>query len=171
MGLSNHHRALVSNLGDGNWGARSGGEENKLDDANTTIYFPPALDASGAQDKGTEPLPGTDTMSPAGDALQFTAWTTKSNWIVQVDATNLGTGGSPRVNVYAVRPTGVQEIVLTVASTGEDSYGGYASEKICGPVAYFKFDATATTTTNLDVDCFVIGWNEGDISNGLADRS
>ena len=169
MGLSNHHRALVSNLGDGNWGA-SGGEENKINSTNRTIYFPPALDASGAQAKGTEPLPGADTMSPAGDALQFTAWTTKSNWIVQVNVANLGTGGTPAVNVYAMRPTGVKERVLNVTSTGEDSYGGYASEKICGPVAYFEFESDSTGGSP-DIDCYVIGWNEGDISNGLADRS
>ena len=181
MGLSNHHRALVSNLGEGNWGVDSG-TQNRVDSTNARIYFPPALDSSGSQVKGTEPTPGSSDAGPMSE-FGFSGWGTKSNWIVQVVFTTLGTPPSSATavafTVNAVRPTGVKEPVIQLTGTdaGGDlngasdgftvTHGGFDGEKICGPVSYFEF-VTAYTAGSPQIDCFVIGWNEGDMCYGLA---
>jgi hypothetical protein len=163
--MASNLRALVSNSGDGNWGVNgtATATDNKLVVATPRIYFPP-----GAS-KGSPPAQGTSHMSPAASSVDLVGFTSKTQWMVQVNATNLGTGGTVSVTVHAMRPTGIEELVLTVTSTGADSYGGFDDESIQGPVAYFRFTATADTLTNLDVDCYVIGWNYGDISDGFAD--
>tara|TARA_R100000664_G_scaffold34098_1_gene53976 strand:+ start:2793 stop:3287 length:495 start_codon:yes stop_codon:yes gene_type:complete len=163
--MASNIRALVSNSGDGNWGVNgtATATDNKLDNANTRVFFPP-----GAS-KGTPPAQGASHMSPAASSVDLVGFTSKTQWMVQVNATNLGTGGTPSVTIHAMRPTGIEELVHTVTSTGSDSYGGFNDESIQGPVSYFRFTATASNTTNLDVDCYVIGWNYGDISDGFAD--
>ena len=167
-------RVLVSNLGDGNWGvAGSASANSNLMDAaaaataTKSIYFPPALNADGTENKGVAPGPGSDNMSPASDLLGLVGWTSKTQWMVQVNAVNLGTGGTPNLVVSVVRPTGIEETVLTVTSTGEDSYGGFGDEAIVGPVSYFKFTSDSTGGAP-NIRCYVIGWNYGDISDGLA---
>ena len=85
----------------------------------------------------------------------------------------LDRGETPGISVYAVRPTGIEDLVHKFTATGQDSYGGVTSATegpIEGPVAYFKFESDATDNTNLDVDCYVIGWNYGDISDGATTR-
>lgn len=175
MGLSNHHRALVSNLGEGNWGVGSGTENQLLN--NGSVYFPP-----GAS-KGTEPVPGDSEAGPMS-AFDLSGWGTKSNWIVQVNCIARGTGGSGTtvmVKVEAIRPTGLAETVLEVlanelADTTVYTYGGYESEKICGPVSYFKFTTQNFTQAGSpaefthDLKFYAIGWNEGDMCYGLAER-
>jgi len=158
--MSSHKRALVSNAGDGNWGD---GTENLIDSANHDIYFPP-----GAA-KGT--IPATAGANPSGlgpfSETDFVGWATKSNWMVQISVANLGTsGGTPTVNVYAVRPTGLQELVLSVTTTGIHEYGGFGAEKIAGPVSFFRFQSVSTGGTPL-ILCYVMGWNEGDIAYGF----
>tara|TARA_R100000278_G_scaffold46215_2_gene40177 strand:- start:10102 stop:10593 length:492 start_codon:yes stop_codon:yes gene_type:complete len=162
MGLSNHHRALVSNLGEGNWT----GDDKKLDSGDTRIYFPP-----GAS-KGVAPVPGTSNAGPMSD-FDLAGWGTKSNWIIQLDCINKGTKSASDndIEVFAIRPTGVKELVFSLANnvlaTGEQyAHGGLDSEKICGPVSYFEFITNSSGA--IDVDCYVIGWNEGDMAYGLA---
>ena len=172
MGLSNHHRALVSNLGEGNWGIGSS-TDNQLDANGVSVYFPP-----GAS-KGTAPAPGDSNAGPMS-SLDLSGWGTKSNWVVQLNVTDRGTppsGTNVAITVKAYRPTGVSETVLEVVGNELPasatyplpfSYGGYESEKICGPVSYFEF-TTSGFTGNPSIDCFVIGWNEGDMCYGLGE--
>tara|TARA_R110002012_G_scaffold193259_1_gene360900 strand:- start:318 stop:854 length:537 start_codon:yes stop_codon:yes gene_type:complete len=173
-------RVLVSNLGDGNWVA----PDNSLLGAELatarTIYFPP-----GAA-KGTAPVPGGSGIGPMTQQLGFVGWSAKTHFIVQVRAAaaaNYGTGTfnanfpAASIVVNAVRPTGVKEqLMVSTAATAEDAlvgnvltetYGAYGAETIEGPVSYFEFYSNATGGS-LDVDCFVIAWNYGDISDGLA---
>ena len=174
MGLSNHHRALVSNLGEGNWGVGSN-EDNRIDSITSrSIYFP------FGTDKNTAPVPGDSNAGPMS-SLDLSGWGTKSNWIVQVCFTSIGTPPSAQddvaLSVHAVRPTGIKETVLEITGTytsgsvSDDlagktnghtvSYGGHENEKICGPVSYFEFEISGFTGTAPKIDCFVIGWNEG----------
>jgi hypothetical protein len=166
--MASNIRALVSNLGDGNWGVTGtpSADDNLINAAVTasvdkSIYFPP-----GAS-KLVAPVPGADTMSPAASSAGLIGWTSKTQWMVQLVVANLGTGGTPKVTVSAVRPTGVEEEVLSVTATGSHSYGGFEDEAIVGPVAYFKF-TTDSTGGSADIRCYVIGWNYGDISDGFA---
>tara|TARA_A100001515_G_scaffold135810_1_gene126978 strand:- start:450 stop:941 length:492 start_codon:yes stop_codon:yes gene_type:complete len=163
--MASNLRALVSNLGDGNWGivGTANADDNKIDATNRVIYFPPG------SAKGVAPSAGTHSLAPGSLSGNLTGWTSKTQWMVQVVTANLGTGGTPDVKVYVGRPTGVEELVLTITSTGTDSYGGFDDEAIQGPVAYFKFISDSTGGTP-DVRCYVIGWNYGDISDGLATR-
>ena len=167
--MASNLRVLVSNLGDGGWGIGTD-ESNKLNNANAEIFFPP-----GAS-KGVAPaLPAgaTEGLSPAAQSVDLIGFTSKTQWMVQINAANLGGGATPTVSVFAVRPTGIEDLIHTFSTSGQDSYGGVttASEgPIEGPVSYFKFKSNAPITTNLDVDCFVIGWNYGDISDGIGAR-
>jgi hypothetical protein len=159
-------RALVSNLGDGNWGTGplAASTDNQLDNANKTIYFPP-----GAS-KGAAPVPGDSNQSPGALGSGLVGWTSKTQWMVQVQVTTLGTDGAGNpvvIKVYAMRPTGVAEHILDINATGETSYGGFGDETIQGPVSYFYFTSASTHGT-LNARCYVIGWNYGDICDGLA---
>lgn len=182
-----HRRVLVSNLGDGNWGIGSNGH-NRIDtDAvnQRTVYFPPVVDASGTIQKHTEPSPSADSGPMA--RLDNVGWGSKSNWMVQVVFADLGTppsgSGEIACRVEAVRPTGVAETVLEITGShaGNDlngasdgisfTHGGFDSEAITGPVSYFRFGINVDGSTayggTFAIDCFVIGWNEGDLSYGL----
>jgi hypothetical protein len=147
---SSHHRVLVSNRGDGNW-VSTNNELNATED----IYFP-----HGAT-KNDVP---TSTQDFTND-LDFSGWGTKSNWMVQA---KIGAAGTNLVvEVYAMRPSGVEELVstgttLVVGGPTSVSYGGIAAERIAGPISYFRFKCTAISGLSV-VSCSVIGWNEGDI--------
>ena len=152
--MASNIRALVSNLGDGNWGVAgtASADDNLINAAVTgatskSIYFPP-----GAS-KTVAPVSGVDNMSPGASSAGLIGWTSKTQWMVQ---------GTPKVTGSAVRPTGVEEEVLSVTATGSHSYGGFEDEAIVGPVAYFKF-TTDSTGGSADIRCYVIGWNYGDI--------
>jgi hypothetical protein len=193
--MASNLRVLVSNLGDGNWGSGAG-TENVLDNTNPAIYFPPAFDAAGNQVKGTAPSAGGSELAPGSSSVNgtwpFAGWSSKTHYIVQIKAdaaADYGTGAADgdfaaaSVIVNAVRPTGVKEqLMVSTSSTAEktfdlggvsnteltETYGAYGSETIEGPIAYFEFLSNAGTTTNLDIKCYVIAWNYGDISDGLA---
>ena len=192
--MASNLRVLVSNLGDGNWGAGAG-TENVLNDTNSSIYFPPAFDADGNQLKGTAPSANAAELAPGGldidGSWPFAGWSSKTHYIVQVKvdrASHYGTGtadsnfAAASVIVNAVRPTGVkEELMVSTASTAEktfagsgtnlvltETYGAYSDQTIEGPIAYFEFLSNAGTTTDLNVKCYVIAWNYGDISDGLA---
>lgn len=169
--MASNIRVLVSNLGDGNWGVGTD-ESNKLNNATSEIFFPP-----GATKGAAPSLPAglTEGLSPAAQSADLIGFTSKTQWMVQVNVINFGTAGAgaETVSVFAVRPTGIEDLIHTFSTAGQDSYGGVttASEgPIEGPVSYFKFKSNAGTTTNLDVDCYVIGWNYGDISDGIGTR-
>ena len=166
--MASNIRALVSNLGDGNWGIAGtpSANDNLIDAAVTasvskSVYFPP-----GAS-KGVAPVSGADDMSPAASSMGLAGWTSKTQWMVQLLVVNLGTGGTPKVTVSAVRPTGIEEEVLSVTTTGPHSYGGFEDEAIVGPVSFFKF-TTDSTGGSANIRCYVIGWNYGDISDGFS---
>lgn len=189
--MASNLRVLVSNLGDGDWG-EGAGTENVLDNTNKAIYFPPAFNAAGSQVKGTAPTGGSAEIAPGGLSINGTwplgGWSSKTHYIVQVkaaDANGYGTGQTDSdfaaggVIVNAVRPTGVKEqLMVSTSSTAEktfnsseltETYGAYGSETIEGPVAYFEFLSNANGGT-VSIECYVIAWNYGDISDGLAAR-
>jgi hypothetical protein len=191
--MAGNIRVLVSNLGDGNWGTATLAADSPflLNSTNKEIYFPPAFNADGTQDKGTAPSNGTADLDIAGQYVGLIGWSSKTNYIVQIKATAAAAFGSGQrdtnfvassVIVNAVRPTGVKEqVMVSTASTCENtfkvggstvlvqSYGGFESDAIEGPVSYFEFISNAATGT-IDIQCYVIAWNEGDISDGLADK-
>lgn len=173
MGLSNHHRVLVSNLGEGNWGVGSN-TDNQITGNTESIFFPIGTD------KNTAPVPGDNNAGPMS-SFDLSGWGTKSNWIVQVNVTDKATppsGTAVAITVKAHRPTGVSEVVLEITGAGGDlagaaplsfTYGGHQSEKICGPVSFFEFSSSGFSDTPV-IDCFVIGWNEGDMCYGLGEK-
>ena len=141
-------RVLVSSRGDGNWSTG-----NKLTAASTNVYFPPGT--------GTNAPDSTQDLT---NNIDYAGWENKSNWIVQakITATTNAT-----VAIYVTRPTGVEELiqpstVLTSGAAESVTAGGVGDELIVGPASYFRFHCSAVTGTP-SVDCFVIGWNEGDI--------
>ena len=179
--MASNIRVLVSNLGDGDWGVvgTTDADANKIDfskpgapaaTGDSVIYFPPVLNANGTQAKGTVPDPVVLAgISPAAAAPngKWIGFTSKTQWMVQIAVASLGTAGAPSIVVSAVRPTGVEEVVLSTTVTGTFSYGGFDDEAIQGPIAYFKFESNATGGT-VDARCYVIGWNYGDVSDGFA---
>ena len=179
--MASNLRVLVSNLGDGNWGVTgtTSADSNLLDataatSASKSIFFPPAFNANGTENKSVTPTAGDSDMSPLAASSNFAGWTSKTQWMVQVVTTNLGTvpdgggGTNPAVvTVSVVRPTGVEELIVSITATGTESYGGFGDEAIVGPVSYFKFTNSATGGAPSS-RCYVIGWNYGDISDGLA---
>ena len=142
----NHARVLVSNRGDGNWGIT--GTDHQLSTGQADIYFPHGAATTNAPSS-------TQIM---GASLDHSAWGCKSNWIVQVDNVN-GTG---TVKAYAVRPTGIEELLFTV--TADATWGGLDGEVIQGPVDYFHFNLSGGGSTPR-FNCYVIGWNEGDMNS------
>ena len=172
--MASNIRALVSNLGDGNWGVTgaTSANSNLLDATAATsgsksVFFPPALNADGSENKSVAPLPGASSMSPLASSASLTGWTAKTQWMIQVVTANMGTGGTPTITVSVVRPTGVEEVIVAITAIGTESYGGFGSEAIVGPVSYFKFTNSATGGSPSS-RCYVIGWNYGDVSDGFA---
>jgi len=154
MSISAHARVLVSNRGDGNWGA---GNTNNQIVADGSIYFP-----HGA----TKADPPTDSENLANN-FDFSGWETKSSWIVQAELVVVDDDEDCRMAVYAMRPTGVKELVMAATALAHDgalsfTHGGIDGEVIQGPVSYFEF-AMTNDNNNPIVNCFVIGWNEGDL--------
>ena len=178
--MASNIRVLVSNLGDGDWGVpgTTNATANVIDfskpggdpaTGHSNIYFPPALNADGTQNKGTAPTSvDLNGISPAAAASggKWIGFTSKTQWMVQVVVASLGSGGTPKVTVEVVRPTGVSESVLSITGTGTFSYGGYGDETLQGPISHFKFSSDATGGT-VNASCYVIGWNYGDISDGF----
>ena len=133
-------RVLVSNRGEGNW---TGGANNL---SAADIYFP-----HGAA--------STDSPSDAesfGADFDHLGWGAKTNWMVQLDVT-----GTVSVSVYAMRPSGVEELVVN-AATADTTQGGIGGEEIYGPVKYFRFTKNSGAGSAL---CFVTAWNYGDINS------
>ena len=167
--MASNIRALVSNLGDGNWGVTGAPSANfnfldatAATSVSKSIYFPPG------SAKSVAPLPGDSEMSPLASSVDLTGWTSKTQWMVQVVTTDMGTGGgTPTLTVSVVRPTGVEEVIVAITAIGTESYGGFGDEAIIGPVSYFKFSSNTTGGTP-NHRCYVIGWNYGDVSDGLA---
>ena len=151
--------------------------------------------------KYSVPSPGDDAAGPAAQSLHgydFTGWASKTNWIVQVVFKVVGTPPSAAdvvaFRVEAIRPTGVAETVLDITGSAANNdlngaadgisftYGGHENEAITGPGSYFKFTVNPDNATypasgtsaylgTFDIECFVIGWNEGDITYGLGTGS
>ena len=142
---ANHVRALVSNRGDGNWG--TGNTNNQI------IFFP----------HGSAKTDAPSSSQDLTNNINFIGWGCKSNWIVQAE---LASGTSCTIAVYAVRPTGVEELVVSAVTMNSSAptftHGGIDAEVIQGPVSYFRF-LMASASGSPVVNCFVIGWNEGDI--------
>ena len=151
---ANHVRALVSNRGDGNWGT---GNTNNQITANGSIYFP----------HGSAKSDAPSSSQDLTNNINFIGWGCKSNWIVQAE---LASGTSCTIAVYAVRPTGVEELVVSAVTLNSGAtppvesftHGGIDAEVIQGPVSYFRFLMSSASGSPV-VNCFVIGWNEGDI--------
>lgn len=161
--MASNLRVLVSNM-DGNWGHWDYNTDSLNNDNQATAdgnyYFPP----------GTGSAAPTETqMFFAGD---YAAWTSKSNWLFQVD----GTFGGGRVDVVVGRPTGIEETVVTNITTNT-TWGGCSSfdgtnnytEALVGPITYVKF--VVGGATNPDLRFYIIAWNEGDIYDGVAKRA
>jgi hypothetical protein len=172
--MASNLRALVSNI-DGNWGHWDYSQASATVDGvlttanvlsgNTNIYFPPGA---------TNTAPTESQMFFSTD---FAGWTSKSNWMIQLQATPDTTGfNSQTVNIYVGRPSGVEELIISRA--GADlTWGGGSSidlgagtpaevyENIVGPVTYFRFESSNANLTS--VRCFVIAWNEGDICGAV----
>ena len=160
--MASNLRVLVSNV-DGNWGHynyNTGAVDaaNELTGAGN-VYFPP-----GAS-KGTKPVESELFFS-----TDFSAWTSKSNWMIQL----AGNFNSQTVSVHIGRPTGVEETIIIGAGaaltwgggTAIDIAGGGSDvyENIVGPVSYFRFQANGAVTS---VKCYVMAWNEGDICDAV----
>jgi hypothetical protein len=150
----NHSRVLVSNRGDGNWGA---GNTNNQIVADGSIFFPHGSAKSDAP---------SDSQDLTNN-INFIGWGCKSNWIVQAELSVVDDDEDCSIAVYAVRPTGVKELVVAATALAHDgalsfTHGGLDAEVIRGPVSYFEFVMT-NDTNNPIVNCFVIGWNEGNI--------
>ena len=147
-------RALVSNRGDGNW-PTVGANENRLA-ADGSVYFPPGTG-------GAAPTSEQDLTN----SINFSGWENKSNWIVQAELTTVSGTEECTIAVYAMRPTGLKELVVAAVTLAHDgthsfTWGGNDAEEIVGPVSHFEF-VMAAAANSPRVDCHVIGWNEGDI--------
>jgi hypothetical protein len=139
-------RVLVSNLGDGNWTAPA----NQLNNANGTLYFPPGTG-------GAEPT----AAQRFGASMDYIGWSSKTNWMVQVENTHAGNTG--RVQILGHRPSGVTEELFpqtAIAALGSTTVGGVGGEEIYGPFTHFSFVITANTGI---LNCYVTAWNYGDI--------
>ena len=147
MGQSGHNRVLVSNRGDGNWNTL-----NRIA-ADGSIHFP----------HGALPADPPSDDESLSNSFEFTGWESKSNWILQA---NLDSGTSCTIAVFAMRPTGIEELVVAATTMNSANpswtHGGVDAEEIVGPVQYFRF-LMASASGSPRVDCFVIGWNEGDM--------
>jgi hypothetical protein len=148
--MASNIRVLVSNLGDGNWGVGTD-TANQLSAANGRLYFPPG------DTKSAEPTPS----QRFGGSVNYIGWSSKTNWMVQVEnahATNAGT-----VQIIGHRPSGVSEELFAataIAGGGSVTVGGIGGEEIYGPFTHFSFVITSNTGT---LNCYVTGWNYGDI--------
>lgn len=136
-------RVLVSNRGEGNWS--TGNEVNSA----AARYFP-----HGAT--------STDAPSDAecfGADFDHLGWGSKTNWMIQLDFT-AGTGGGATIDVFAMRPSGVEELIHQF--TADETRGGVGGEEIYGPVKYFRFIRSAGSPV---ANCYVTAWNYGDINS------
>jgi len=147
--MASNLRVLVSNLGDGNWGVGAS-TANQLSAANGTLYFPPGT-------TGAEPTPA----QRFGASVDYIGWSSKTNWMVQVENTSGTSPGS--VQILGHRPSGVAEQLLpttVVAANSSVTVGGVGGEEIYGPFTHFSFVITLNAGT---LNCYVTGWNYGDI--------
>jgi len=143
-------RVLVSNLGDGNWPAPA-------NQATTT--------GVGAVDRFFPPGTGI-TVEPTaaqrfGASMEYIGWSSKTNWMVQVENTHVGNPGT--VEIFGHRPSGVREelVAATVLAAGISvTHGGVGGEEIYGSFTHFEFVISANTGI---LNCYVTAWNYGDI--------
>jgi hypothetical protein len=149
---SSHNRVLVSSRGEGNW-PTTGATENVISGVES-IYFPPGTG-------GAAPTSAEDFTNN----INFSGWETKTNWIIQAQIT---AGTNAAIQVWAMRPTGVKELVMAVttitlgAITASVTWGGNDTEAIVGPISHFEFECTAVSGA-ARVGCYVMAFNEGDI--------
>jgi hypothetical protein len=142
--MASNIRVLVSNLGDGNWGA--GADTSNVTTSNETIFFPRNSNASAS-------------FRFAGNE-DYIGWASKTNWLIQVD--NRG-GGNATIQVLGHRPSGVTEELVAATVLGASvslSQGGVGGEEIYGPFTHFSFVASSNSGA---LHCFVTAWNYGDI--------
>ena len=76
-------------------------------------------------------------------------------------------GNKGEVKIFGYRPTGVVELIKTVSDTEIDgglefTFGGVDGEEVYGPFVAFKFFLRGITNSPV-IECFVVGWNYGDI--------
>ena len=134
-------RVLVSNRGEGNWSTG-----NVVSAAATPIHFP-----HGAA--------STDVPSDAecfGADFDHLGWGSKTNWMIQLVLT-----GAITIDVFAHRPTGIKELVVSAASA-DTTQGGIGGEEIYGPVKFFEFERRSGAGS---FACYVTAWNYGDINS------
>ena len=139
-------RVLVSNLGDGNWTTPA----NQLSGANGTLYFPPGTG-------GAEPT----AAQRFGGSMDYIGWSSKTNWMVQVENTHAGNAGT--VQIIGHRPSGVTEelVAATALAAGISvTHGGVGGEEIYGSFTHFSFVISGNTGV---LNCYVTAWNYGDI--------
>jgi len=147
--MASNIRVLVSNLGDGNWGVGAS-TINQLNNANGRLYFPPGT-------AGAEPT----AAQRFGASVDYIGWSSKTNWMVQVENVHAGNAGT--VQIVGHRPSGVSEQLLAataIAAQTSVTVGGVGGEEIYGPFTHFTFIITSNTGT---LNCYVTGWNYGDI--------
>tara|TARA_R110000787_G_scaffold183616_2_gene295513 strand:+ start:529 stop:942 length:414 start_codon:yes stop_codon:yes gene_type:complete len=133
-------RVLVSNRGEGNWSTG-----NVVSSAIPTIHFP-----HGAA--------STDAPSDAecfGADFDHLGWGSKTNWMIQLVET-----GTCVIDVFAVRPSGIEELILADAAASL-TQGGIGDEEIYGPVKSFRFRYKSGAGS---FACYITAWNYGDIN-------
>lgn len=176
--MASNLRALVSNLGDGNWGPiyndagvlQSTSPNLISETVNDNIKFFP----SGGVDGTGAPVPPT-TAQQIGSSVDTIGWGSKTNWMFQLK--NVKDSGTHEMDVaiYGYRPTGVIELIKLVPKADIQinetfSYGGVGGEEVYGPFVAFKFEGDRSSATgNPDILCYVIGWNYGDIWDNQID--
>jgi hypothetical protein len=145
-------RVLVSNLGDGNWPAPANQRDGVAAPDNGQLFFPPG------SAKGLEPT----AAQRFGASMDYIGWSSKTNWMVQVENTHANNGS---VQVIGHRPSGVTEqlAAVTVLATGgvpSLTVGGIGGEEIYGSFTHLEFVISANTGI---LNCYVTAWNYGDI--------
>ena len=151
-------RVLVSNLGDGNWN----GDAINIHSGDETVFFPPS-DVKGDPPTAAQQL---------GGSIDTLGWGSKSNWLFQLHntATTLAVGD---VSIYGYRPTGIPELIhlapkASFAGGSVYTWGGQGGEEVYGPFVAFKFVLSNLTGAPI-VNCYVVGWNYGDIWDNQPD--
>ena len=173
--MASNLRALVSNLGDGNWTPiYNTATPPVLQDESPNLitnvefenvqYFPP-----GAPYTGTAEAQPPTVAQQIGSSVNTIGWGSKTNWMFQVSNEQPSGSHEMDVNIYGYRPTGVIELITAIPKAsiqaGETfSYGGVGGEEVYGPFVAFKFEGVrAGSSGTPKVLCYVIGWNYGDI--------
>mgnify|MGYP003673942991 CR=1 FL=1 len=173
--MASNIRALVSNLGDGNWttivtdpATTDEFQPNKLTRSSTRCFFPPGVTAA-ANNVPTAPekaaAPGVGFC--IGGNVNTVGWGSKTNWLFQLKNT-AAAGQQGIVQIFGYRPTGVVELIREVAAADIDggaefTYGGVDGEEVYGPFVAFKFFIKSFGGTAPVVECYVVGWNYGDV--------